>query len=110
MTERKWRFGTLKVNLDAEKFGLDEDGWIECRAQLSARDIKATAGTDATVFDLVPSLLSGWNLKVDGEEIPFNRDDALDLPVEILMAVIEELQKQPFFSRHLAAAETTETS
>ena len=106
MTERKWRFGTMRIDLDGAEFGLDEDGWIECRTRFTARDLE-TVMSGGSQFAFLPALVTGWSIKADGEAVPFDRDEVLDLPIEVLVKVFEELQKQPFFAKYVENEEAT---
>ncbi len=93
-----WKWGRVKIDLPADKYGLDEDGWIEMRTRPTARDYGSVGGDDLT---MLAGFALDWSLKVGGAEIPFDRDEVLDLPLDIVTAAIETLSANPEAQRFL---------
>ena len=97
----------LEVELDAEKYGLDEDGVVYINARPSARDFINAQKLQEEYgnFGLVTLLITGWSLKVNGEFVEYSKEAVLDLPVDILNKVVEEVAETPLFKGSLSAAD-----
>ncbi len=96
-----WKWGKVKVDLPADEYGLDEDGWIEMRTRPTARDYENTGAGDLA---MLAGFILDWSLKVGGMEIPFDRDEVLDLPLDIVTAAIEKLSDNSDAQRFLGLA------
>lgn len=97
----KW--GTVKIPLDKDEYGLDRDGWVEIKKRLSGRDLYSMAkdgvGADAVQLTekLVEAAVVAWDIAVDGEPVPFEPSQAADLPAGIYNAIVVEVsQRNPF--------------
>lgn len=101
MTEKKWLFGTARVSLPAEQFGLDRDGWVEYRQRMTARDYEVFIANNGRVLAAIPGMLNGWNIVANGESVPFDRDAFLDLPADITDAVAVAIVSDPLVRRSI---------
>ena len=95
-------FGVKRVILPKDTYGLDEDGWIDIRTRLTVRAAflvqKGLTGADdlQTAESFINALVTGWEIKGDGEALVYSPEAALSLPVDILTLIEKEAQKLPF--------------
>lgn len=95
----EWKFGKKRVDLPADRFALDEDGWIEVRTRLTARDYQQAIASPESPLSFLSSMVLGWQLKIEGNEIPFDPEVTLDLPLEIVVAAAEAIDTTPLVPR-----------
>ena len=95
-----WLFQKKRISLPAADYGLDEDGWIDVRTRVTARDYdRMSAG--GSQLGYLSDFVLGWQLKVEGQEIPFDKDTVLDLPLEMLTAAAEAITASPLVAKAL---------
>lgn len=89
-----WKFGIKKIELPADRFELDEDGWIEVRTRITARDYEKASIEGAGQFAVLPEIVTGWSLKIEGQVLEFDAGHVLDLPIEILTEAMAPLAQR----------------
>ena len=95
-----WLFQKKRIPLPAAEYGLGEDGWIDVRTRVTARDYdRMSAG--GSQLGYLSDFVLGWQLKVEGQEIPFDKDTVLDLPLEMLTAAAEAITASPLVAKAL---------
>ncbi len=90
--------GIRRIPLPASDYQLDEDGWIDVLSRANGELLLAvtmTPDADMRVRAGLQSFIQGWAVKFDGEVMPFSKETALNLPLEVFEMVATELQKLP---------------
>ncbi len=86
-------FGFKEIPLPADKYGLDEDGWIWLRAKISI-GVSVKISNQENPDDVagwLPDVIGGWSIKAFGIELPYASENCMELPVEILNLINEEV-------------------
>lgn len=89
------------VHLPADEFGLDEDGWIEVRTRVTARDYEEMVAGGGSLLSVTPNFILNWKLKYGGEDHPYSKDTVLDQPIEIVNAALEAVVSNPLAAKAL---------
>ncbi len=86
-------FGFKEFKLPADEYGLDEDGWIWLRVKISVGMSLAVSESENQddIENWLPQLVGGWSIKAYGVELPFAKENCMELPVEILKLIMEEI-------------------
>lgn len=96
----EWLFQKKRIPLPAAEYGLDEDGWIDVRTRITARDYdRMTAG--GSQLGYLSDFVLGWQLKAEGRDIPFDKETVLDLPLEMLTVAAEAITTSPLVAKAL---------
>ncbi len=87
-------FGVKRVPLPAADFGLDADGWVDVRTEITV-GMMVAASQDGAEHPVKTSLLAycaGWSIKKGGLELAFTPETAMQLPWRIFQVVNKEIE------------------
>lgn len=94
--------GKKRVDLPADEYGLDEDGWVEVRTRVSARDYQRANEPGSGPLGALCGMVTDWQLKIDGEDVPYDPEGAFDLPLEIIYAAVDVIDTSPLVAKSSA--------
>jgi hypothetical protein len=84
-------FGFRQLPLDADRFALDEPGWVQIPTRITVgmtQRMGKLDETDATGF--MRLIVKGWEIKADGIALRYNDEGFDSLPIDIVTYITEE--------------------